>query len=413
METNYFQLPHDGIARKQAMIPEIRAKFNAEFDQRRYDQFNHDINTEQMYPADFKVCETPLFLSAALRDELLTASDAVIRAIQSDEYKTRTQNAIPVGYAVPNEDAHSTFLQLDFAVCQQPDGCFTPRLIELQGFPSLFCFQAFLDRKIRQYFDLPAGFSAYFGGLDVDGYIARLRQVIVADSAPEQVILLEVEPGAQKTRVDFACTEQMLGVRAVDISAIKQRGQKLFYQREGREIPIERIYHRIIRDDPKFQALPEISWLRDDLDVIWVGHPNWYYKISKYGLPLIQNAYTSDCHYLNDLRAYPTDLDNYVLKPLYLYSGAGVELDVTPALLDSLPNRENYILQRKVEYAPLVLTPDGYARAEVRMLFVWDGDTPEPIGNLVRMSKGRMMGVRFNLGKTWVGSTVAYAPQYS
>lgn len=392
------------------MIPEIRAKFNAAFDQLRYDQFNHDINTEQAYPADFKVSETPLFLSAALRDELLSASQAVVRAIQSDRYTARTQNAIPAGCAVPNEDAHSTFLQIDFAICQQSDGRFVPRLIELQGFPSLFCFQAFLDRKIRQYFELPPGFSAYFGGIDVDGYIERLRQVIVADCDPEQVILLEVEPETQKTRIDFACTEQMLGVHAVDISTIRQRGKKLFYERDGRPIPIERIYYRLIQDDPKFQALPAISWLRADLDVTWVGHPNWYYKISKYGLPLIQNEYTSECYYLSDLMAYPSDLNNYVLKPLFLYSGAGIELDVTPALLDSLANWDNYILQRKVEYAPLVLTPDGYARAEVRMLFVWNGNKPEPIGNLVRMSKGRMMGVRFNLGKTWVGSTIAYAP---
>jgi hypothetical protein len=322
---------------------------------------------------------------------------------------------------VPNEDAHSRFLQIDFAICQDEAGQFVPRLIELQGFPSLFGFQAFLDQKTRQYFKLPTGFSAYYNGLDEAGYIARLRHTIIADSDPEQVILLEVDPSEQKTRIDFACTEQLLGIRTVGVRQIRQHGRQLFYEYEGREIPVARLYNRMIRDDPKFQALPEAvtAWLGDDLDVTWVGHPNWFYKISKYALPIIHDLaptfngsdYVPDCHYLNDLTAYPADLENYVLKPLFLFSGAGVELDVTPVLLDSITDRSNYILQRKVSYAPLVATPDGYARAEVRMLFVWDDDRPEAIGNLVRLSKGRMMGVRFNVGKTWVGSTVAYAPQ--
>ena len=408
------------------MIPDIRAKFNADFDQQRYNQFERDINTEQTYPADFKVCETPLFLSASLRDSLLAASETIIQVIGSDAYKARTEHAMPPGYAVPNEDAHSRFLQIDFAIC--PDsaaaaGTFVPRLIELQGFPSLFGFQAYLDRKIRQYFDatMPAAFSAYYNGLDVDGYIARLRHTIIGDSDPEQVILLEVQPDQQKTRIDFACTEQLIGIRTVGISQVTRRGRQLFYTHEGRTIPIARLYNRVIRDDPKFQALPDTdtAWLHADLDVTWVGHPNWFYKISKYALPIIHDlaptvggsAYVPDCHYLKDLDTYPADLDQYVLKPLFLFSGAGVELDVTAALLDSITNRDNYILQRKVTYAPLVTTPDGHAFAEVRMLFVWDGDRPEAIGNLVRMSKGRMMGVRFNAGKTWVGSTVAYAPR--
>lgn len=405
------------------MIPEIRAKFNTAFDQQRYNQFEHDINTEQTYPADFKVCETPLFLSADLRDKLLGASDWIINIIRSDEYKARTQHAVPPGYAVTNEDGHSRFLQLDFAICQNPDGQLWPSLIELQGFPSLFGFQAFLDRKIRQYFELPAGFSAYYNGLDVDGYFRRLSHTIIGDSDPAQVILLEVDPEQQKTRIDFACTEQLLGIRTVNIRHIKQYGRKLFYLDEqlGRELPVARLYTRLIRDDPKFQALPEsaTSWLSADLDVTWVGHPNWYYKISKYALPVLNDlsralgghSCVSDCHYLSNFVPDPADLKHWVLKPLFLFSGAGVELDVTPAMIDSITNRDNYILQQKVSYAPLVATPDGqHAHAEVRMLFVWDGDRPVAIGNLVRMSKGLMMGVRFNVGKTWVGSTVAYAP---
>ncbi len=281
----------------------------------------------------------------------------------------------------------------------------------MQGFPSLYCFQSYLDDKIRQYFEIPSEFTFYFDGLDGKAYRDLLRRTLIAESNPENVILLEIEPEKQKTRVDFACTEAMLGVRSVSLTSIIQRGDKLFYPLNGREIPIDRIYSRLIRDDPKLREIAEPEWLTKPLDVYWVGHPNWYYKISKYSLPLLTNEYVPECHFVDQLVQYPPDLENYVLKPLFQFSGMGVELDVTAGLLDSLIDKDNYILQRKVEYAPLVETPDGDSRAEVRMLFVWPpGEAIRPVCNLVRLSKGKMMGVRFNKDKTWVGSTLAYHP---
>ncbi len=395
------------------MIRTLRTRYNAAFQQSRYDRFIHDMDTAYRYPIGFKVSETPLFLSRELRDDLLNACETIIATLQTDDYKARTRDALPTGYAVPNEDAHSTFLQFDFAICQDTSGRYVPRLIELQGFPSLFAFQAYLDSKTREYFDIPADLSAYFNGLDYDGYVELLRQTIIADSDPEQVVLMDAQPDQQKTRMDFACTEALLGIRSVCVSDIKRRGRTLLYERDGRTIPITRIYNRLIRDDPQFMALSasDTEWLSEAVDVTWVGHPNWFYKISKYSLPLLHNAYTSDAYFLRDLTHYPPDLENFVLKPLFLFSGAGIELDITSAQLDALPNRDNYILQRKVQYAPLVETPDGYANAEVRIMGIWNGsEAPRMIGNLVRMSKGRMMGVRFNAGKTWVGSSIAYSP---
>jgi len=395
------------------MIRTLRTRYNAAFQQSRYDRFIHDMDTAYRYPIGFKVSETPLFLSRELRDDLLNACETIIATLQTDDYKARTRDALPTGYAVPNEDAHSTFLQFDFAICQDTSGRYVPRLIELQGFPSLFAFQAYLDSKTREYFDIPADLSAYFNGLDYDGYVELLRQTIIADSDPEQVVLMDAQPDQQKTRMDFACTEALLGIRSVCVSDIKRRGRTLLYERDGRTIPITRIYNRLIRDDPQFMALSasDTEWLSEAVDVTWVGHPNWFYKISKYSLPLLHNPYTSEAYFLRDLMHYPPDLENFVLKPLFLFSGAGIELDITSAQLDALPNRDNYILQHKVQYAPLVETPDGYANAEVRIMGIWNGsEAPRMIGNLVRMSKGRMMGVRFNVGKTWVGSSIAYSP---
>jgi hypothetical protein len=401
------------------MIPSIRQRYNAAFRQAQYDAFIHDLNTGHRYPVDFRVSETPLFLSAAFMTQVHAAAEQIIAALQTETYRTMAREAVPPGYIVPNEDAHPLFLQIDFAICPNPapsagESDFVPRLIELQGFPSLYCFQALLDQKYRQYFAIPDGFSAYFSGLSYDGYVERLRRAVVADHAPEQVVLLEVSPETQGTRIDFACTERMSGVTTVDVKHVIRRGSRLFYQREGREVPIKRIYNRVIRDDPKLVSVQDTAWMAEALDVGWAGHPNWYYRISKFSLPILHSLlrapFVPECHVVSELTAYPDDLEQYVLKPLFLFSGAGVQLEVTPTVLDSLPDKRGFLLQRKVQYAPLVQTPDVPATAELRMLYLWE-DRPLPVGNLVRMSKGKMMGVRYNRDKAWVGSTVAYAPE--
>ncbi len=396
------------------MIPDLRRRYNAAFRQARYDAFLRDLNTARAYPADFKVAETPLFLTGELAADALRAGDEIIDTFLTPDFRERTRKAIPPGWEAPNEDAHTTFLQIDFALCLDERGNVVPQLIELQGFPSLYGFQILLDEKLWQHFDLPAGFTAYFDGLDRASAARLLRDVIAGDADPEQTILLEVQPEKQKTRIDFACTEALTGVRAVCLTSVIKRGRKLFYERGGREIPIERIYSRLIREDmeklAREQGLRYGFDLADEIDAKWVGHPNWFFKISKASLPLLKSRYVPAAHFLSDLDGYPGDLENYVLKPLYSFSGQGIELDVTPARLDGIPDRENYLLQRKVDYAPLVETPDGPATAELRMLYLWPEGAarPRPVTNLLRMSKGRMMGVRYNAGLTWVGSTIAY-----
>lgn len=148
----------------------------------------------------------------------------------------------------------------------------------------------------------------------------------------------------------------------------------------------------------------------DDLDISWVGHPNWFYKISKFSLPLIKSNYSPECHYLSDLEKYPNDLENYVLKPLFSFAGSGVIIDVNKEILDKIKDKSNYILQKKVEYASLIQTPDGMAKAEIRMMYIWN-DKPMLVNNLLRTSKGKMMGVDFNKNQTWIGSNTIFHPQ--
>jgi len=237
-----------------------------------------------------------------------------------------------------------------------------------------------------------------------------LRRTIVADSDPENVVLLEIEPEKQKTRVDFAATQALLGIRPVCVTKIKKRGRQLFYDRNEREVQIERIYNRVIFDE--LIRKPDLNLpfqFQDDLDVKWVGHPNWYFRISKHSLPYLKTEQTSPAFFADEFPAGER-IDSYVLKPLYSFAGLGVELEPTRQKLSALKNPHEWILQRKIDYAAFVPTVDGLqSKAEIRMMFVWPDDDRDPVlvNNLVRMSQGKMMGVDFNVDKTWVGASIA------
>jgi hypothetical protein len=256
---------------------------------------------------------------------------------------------------------------------------------------------------------IPEHWTSSFRGIRDEQYIDILRRTILGQSKPENVILLEIEPEKQKTRIDFSATELLLGIRSVCVTKVKKRGRQLFYDRDGTETRIERIYNRVIFDE--LERRPDIQLpfrFQEELDVTWIAHPNWYYKISKHSLPFIKTAHTSPCFFADQ---FPPGekIDNYVLKPLYSFAGLGVEMDPTREKLNALKNSHQWILQKKVEYASFVPTVDGLkSKAELRMMFVWsERGEPVLLNNLVRMSQGRMMGVNFNKDKTWVGSSIA------
>ncbi len=389
------------------MIPELRKKYNKNFDQKIYDKFINDLQTFTYYPIDFRVSETPLFLDTELTIQLLDASNNLLNQLNGEDFKNNSKNAIPKNLFVPNEDSHPQFLCLDFAVTKDESGNFIPKLIELQGFPSLFSYQYYLDKIVRRHFDIPSSFSSFFNGLDGESYVRLLRKVILSGYDPKNVVLLEIDPHNQKTRVDFACTEELTQIKTVNLSEVIKKDKKLFYTDNGKEIPIERIYNRVIYDELERKNFKFNFSFTDDLDVEWAGHPNWFFKISKYSLPALKGKYVPRCYFLNELDTYPNDLNRFVLKPLFSFAGLGVEVDVTKDMLDKVTDKSNYILQEKVDYAPVLETPDEYAKVEIRLMFLWD-NKPILATNLIRTSKGKMMGVDFNKNKTWVGSNLAY-----
>ena len=398
------------------MIQHVRQVYNEAFSPERYQAFLADIDHELPGQLDFRVAETPVFIPKVLTDKLREACNDIVSVLMRDDFNALTERAIPAGQRVPNElpGGHTQFLAVDFAVCRDETSKeLTPQLIELQGFPSLYGFQPYLADQFRAHFPVPDTLSHLFHTTDNAGYLSELRQMIVGDCAPEEVILLEIYPERQKTRIDFVLTERYIGVAPVCLTKIKKQGRQLFYEKDGRQIRIRRIYNRLIFDDlQNYPGLQTDFTLTDDVDVIWVGHPNWFFRISKFALPLLKSPYVPASHFLSDLTEYPTDLDNYVLKPLFSFAGRGVRLHVTPADLDVIPTdqRSGYLIQRKVRYEPVVQSPDGLIKCEIRMLFIWPDRDEEPtlVTNLCRLSRGEMIGVDFNKNFDWVGGTVGF-----
>src|SRR6266404_8796744 len=388
----------------------LRAGFNSDFTLEKYAALLRCVNETEKSPADFRISETPIFLTNEFTDEVVRAANAIADLTRTSEFAQHARAAIPEGLEVPNESAHPNFLIIDFGICAEGDRL-VPRLIELQAFPSLFGFQLLLLHCMRKaYLAIPRNWTSSFGGIKDEAYVELLRRTIIGDADPENVILLEIEPEKQKTRVDFAATETLLGIRSVCLTKIKKRGRQLFYERDQREVRIERVYNRVIFDE--LLRRPELGidfGFQDDLDVTWVGHPNWYFRISKHSLPFLKTEHTCPAFFADE---FPSDekIDNYVLKPLYSFAGVGVDMEPTREQLAGLANPHEWILQKKVDYAAFVPTVDGpKSKAEIRMMFVWPEEDRDPtlVNNLVRMSQGKMMGVDFNKEKTWVGSTIA------
>lgn len=405
-----WRAPNRAFKIDRVMDPNLRVKFNADFTPERYAALVRCVDETEKWPADFRISETPIFLTRDFTDEVTRAANAIVALTRTSEFARHAALAVPKEMEVPNESGHPNFLVVDFAICDEGNQL-VPRLIELQAFPSLFGFQLLLLGCIRKaYPAIPRNWTSSFGGIKDDAYLALLRRTIIADSDPENVVLLEIEPEKQKTRIDFAATETLLGIRPVCVTKIRKRGRQIFYNWDGREVRIKRIYNRVIFDELTQRSDLNLPFrFQDDLDVTWVGHPNWYFRISKHSLPFLKTEHTSPTFFADEFPA-SEKIDNYVLKPLYSFAGHGVDMETTRGKIAALENLHEWILQKKIDYAAFVPTVDGQkSKAEIRMMFVWpEGDRdPTLVNNLVRMSQGKMMGVDFNIDKTWVGASIA------
>ncbi len=392
------------------MIPSLRKQFNKNFSADKYHDFLHDLDKAHPGEIEFRVAETPVFVPKDFTKKILDACESIVDIIVDPRFKELTKNAIPKNLQVRGENDHSHFIAFDFGVCINDAGEYEPQLVEMQGFPSLFAYEILIDDVFRNHFPVPSNFEAYLGSFNRETYIRYLKDIVLNDQPAENVILLEVFPRKQKTRIDFYCTEEYLGIKMVCLTELIKEGKKLYYDNDGRKTEVKRIYNRVIFDDLQQQS-PEVQekgrLLFEELDVDWVPHPNWFYRISKYTLPFIRHPYVPKTFFLHEVKEPPADLENYVLKPLFSFAGQGVVIDVTQKDIDNVPDPENWILQRKVKYADAIETPDVPAKCEIRIFYFWkDGVArPVPANNLSRLSKGKMIGVRYNKDKEWVGGS--------
>jgi len=415
------------------MVPTLRKAFNESFTRERYNKFLADLDSKYPGAIEFRVAETPVFIPQDFSAKLTSICEHLVDLILEPGFKKWTDRAIPAGDRVANENDHPHFLAFDFGVCEDGKGGYEPQLIEMQGFASLYGFQVYYPETLHRHFSIPGHYSQFLNGYDKKSYLSLLRDVIVADCPVEEVILLEIKPHQQKTRIDFYCTRDYLGIQPVCLTELIREGRRLYYinEKSGKKTRVSRIYNRVIFDELNTAVAgtaaaaaataapaaagsgappaPPYVDIRQDLDVQWVAHPNWFYRVSKFALPFIRHPYAPAAFFLNELKQPPPDLENYVLKPLFSFAGRGVVIDPQLSDLD-VKDPENWILQRKVKYADLIPTPDVPAKAEIRMMYLWKDGAPRPTLaiNLARLSKGKMIGVSFNKDKEWVGGSVGF-----
>lgn len=390
------------------MIEKYRTSFNANFNEQKYQDFLTRITAG--YPEiTFRLAESPVFLPEKLKQQLITAGDEIIALIKRDDFKEITQKAIPKDWMVPNENNHPHFLTFDFGICKDENGETLPMLIEMQGFPSLYGFQMHLAKHYKEAYHLEESLTPLFNGMTEEEYFDLLRKVIVGKHQPHEVVLMDIDAVNQKTAIDFFVTAKKTGIKILSPEQITKEGKQLFYQEEENKIQIKRIYNRLIfdeiADDPSI--FNKGFDPREDIDVEWATHPNWFYRISKYTMPFLKGRFVPKTQFLNQLDTIPSDLENYVLKPLFSFAGMGVIIDVKESDIKAITDPENWILQRKVTYEPIVQAPDGGVKAELRLMYLWpDGEEPQLCINLARLSRGKMIGVRYNADFDWVGGTV-------
>ena len=394
------------------MIQSYRKQFNEAFSESKYQEYLSYIN--ELYPnsLDFRIAETPVFLPSVFKKQLLEVGDYVCSQILAADFTSKTEKSLRNTSITPNEISLPECIVMDFAIAHNDQNEIVPALIELQGFPSLFAFEVLQDEALRNSYTIPENVTPYLNGYTKEKYLQHLSTIIKGEQG-EHTVLLELYPEQQKTRIDFYCTQHYLAIPVVCITEIFKIGKALYYQREGIDIKIDRIYNRIVADELKKQSAEikeKAAILYSDLDASWVTHPNHFFRISKYLLPFLKHDWIPKTEFVDQIETIPHHIENYILKPLFSFAGQGVIIDVQASDFESITDPANWIMQEKVTYAPCVETPDGVAKAEIRLFYFWDKPTQKYIAtlNLCRLSKGKMIGVNFNQTATWVGGSLAY-----
>jgi len=401
----------------------FRELFNKAFTPALYERVRRDLPTRLGAEFEFRLAETPVFLPRDLGDRLTTAANEIVDQLSLPDRLSAMKRAIPPKWDTPGMDSLPSFTQVDFAVVRDSDGTLVPKLIELQGFPSLSALQVIQRdswNDILQSIDgLDLDWSCWYSGLDRTGFLTLAREVIVGSHDPAEVILMDIDPPHQKTYPDFVATKMLFDVDAVCPTTLIKKGKTLWRRdARGREIQVKRIYNRVVFDELILKGIDLPFDFREELDVEWAPHPNWYWTWSKYSLPFLDHPAVPRATLVSNLDRVPDDLSAFVLKPLFSFAGAGVNVDPMTRDLAAIPDEQksSWCIQEKIEYEPALLAADGGGvKVEIRMMFFRPDNVARPIlaQNLCRLSRGKMLGVDFNKNFTWVGSSLALQPSSS
>lgn len=394
------------------MLPDLRQRFNSAFTPAKYQEFLAGLDRVCGTHITFRNCETPCFLPPALVHRMVSAGrEMILQLVNDPVYQRVSENAVPQEFRVPGPTEHPIFIQVDFGLVRGATGKIEPKLVEIQGFPSLYAYQVAIAEEYRRAYGLDESLLYLPPGMDSEAYGRLLRRAIVAQHDPENVVLLEIDPYEQKTLPDFLLTRQITGIRIVNAFDVVQEGRKLYYKDQGRQVPIHRIYNRVIFDELERSGKRLRFRLQDDLDVEWADHPSWFFRMSKFSIPFLKHATVPETRFLSEVNPLPEQPERYVLKPLYSFAGLGVIIGPTQEQLESIPRekRHDYILQERLEFEPVIETPCGPTKVEIRIMFLWL-DELQHGAILLRMGRGSMMNVSFNRNMDWVGSSAAFYP---
>jgi hypothetical protein len=390
------------------MIAAHRHRFNAEYTDERYDAFIRAVEGAVGLHCPFTLSETPCFLPASLVDRLVVEAQAMLAQLFANrDYLHAADAVVPPALRLGSGEARPTCVQVDFGLVRGAD-VWEGRLVELQAFPSLYGFQMLLAEVSRDHYNMPA-LTPYIGGLSHADYVEAVRRAIVGEHDPAEVVLAEIDPLHQKTLPDFVTTERFWGVRAVDLRELVREGRRLFVKKDGKLQPVSRIYNRVIPDELVRKGLSFPFDVTEALDVEWVGGPDWYFRLSKFAIPWLEHPWVPRTFYLHEVPLPPGDRNHWLLKPLFSFAGGGIIFAPTDAQLDAIPadQKRNYILQERMSFEPVIDTPYGGTQVEIRIMMVRDGDEYRALIPLLRMGRGKMMGVDHNKGLKWVGASAA------
>ncbi|MHC4224028.1 MAG: ATP-grasp domain-containing protein [Planctomycetota bacterium] len=401
------------------MDAELRARFNAGWTPELARRVREDLKRRLGSALPFPIAETPLFLGEELRERFVGAADGIMEQLVSPGFIAEAQADVPEEFRGPGVGRLPQLAVIDFAVVRDADGNLAPRVVELQAFPSLYAFQIALADVWATHLatmpGMPTSWRLFFSGMDRYRALGILRETLVGDHDPEEVCLLDYDPENQKTIPDFAATRHWFGIDPICITDLVREGRKLYRVKEGRTIPVRRIYHRVVFDELEQTDITLPFDLREEIDVEWVPHPAWWFLWSKASMLRLDHPAVPRTVRISELQEIPDDLDRWVLKPLYSFAGGGVNVEPTRADVEAVPEseRSNWVLQEMVDYTEAFRSAEGFGvKVEIRMMYVRPDAADEMtlLLNLVRLSRGKMMGVDYNKDLTWTGASVGVFP---